>query len=60
MLQYSVLMPDDDVCDVCGEEDCPCSTCHGDPKHYIGAFHTSGENEDGTVECFVCGEVSGP
>ncbi len=51
---------DEEVCDVCGEADCPCNVCHGDPKHYIGAFHTSGENDDGTVECFVCGAVSGP
>ena len=50
----------------CGNEDCPCALCHGDPKQWLGGTHSGIDLEDdtgfptGEVECPECNEVSGP
>lgn len=53
-------------CDICGEDDCPCFYCHGNPKVYLGGIHSGEDLEDdsgfptGEVKCPQCGEISGP
>lgn len=52
--------------DVCGDEDCPCYTCLGDPKRHLGGTHSGIDLKDddgfptGEVECPTCGAVTGP
>jgi hypothetical protein len=55
---------EEDVCDICGESDCPCPLCHGDPKRYMGASHGgipqrgSDGFPTGEIECDECGTIS--
>ena len=50
--------------EVCGNEDCPCAMCHGDPKLHLGGI-SSGiivKDEDGNatgeIQCPYCFEIS--
>ena len=59
-------MPDeeDDECGICGQDDCPCPLCHGDPKYHLGGSHGGIDLYDddgfptGEIECPECGETS--
>jgi len=58
------MIDENGVCDICGEEDCPCPLCHGDPKRYLGGTHSGTDLYDsdgfptGEKECDECGTVS--
>ena len=53
------MSDDEEVCSVCGEQNCPCPLCHGDPKRYLGGIHGGHADPDtGAVECPNCGAVS--
>lgn len=52
------------TCGICGQDDCPCPVCHGDPKQYLGGSHGGIDLEDsdgfptGEIQCRECDEVS--